>query len=690
MSGTDWRGIAMAFAQLRDLAEPGKIELMEKEYELRAAEQEKAQAFRAAETQMGLLKEDYIAKQKEIDDKTEIVEEMNAGALKLLNSGEEFVSPAFSDITQGLDLSSIDDLVHGQNVIQDTAEKDLQYLSELTNLTSNMKYGKSLRESLGGDKYREFFADADGGYLHPDSTPDNKIFYTAENADSNSPDYVEGVKSHSWDLNTDTVYEYGEYEKGLTQILNMELEATRDENGVVHPDELQGIVQGFWSGEKGSEIYITQKSEDDKHLINARGEEIGDKNKKLINNLFFSAEWEEEYGPELLEEGYITYLKNNEMKLLVDESLITKKINEIKERLANEAEQAKIKKLTKFDQEFDDDKDGILDVNETKNRTNFLDIKKKKEKATDEYLANLKQYGGFKRQVDFNSYWDDQEQKRLYDLDSDKNNELWQSEEETMSIIKQFNKLESDIRGYQGDNIFNMGGKTRDGASILNSLSPNAQIEQAYGPWDSGFWESIDLLPGDSGIMDDTGPWYTHGTSDHQSPFDKFFPEQFQHGGSSYGLKYAPEIEKWAEDNGYTYVLEGFTREFEMKLKNFNFTLSAVSETQNLQLNIAAAETFNFIVKHWNNYLDAGSMGAGYFDGDQISPGNQGFMTDENKDGVIDRKDFTELIFRFKSTFGEHFESKERFRQSNWFYKISGKARNEDSKPNSNKITANS
>ena len=62
----DWRGIAMAIGQRKQLSQPNKVELMEKEYQLRAVEKEKDRAFNRASKQFDFYQEQHRSTQNEI------------------------------------------------------------------------------------------------------------------------------------------------------------------------------------------------------------------------------------------------------------------------------------------------------------------------------------------------------------------------------------------------------------------------------------------------------------------------------------------------------------------------------------------------------------------------------------------------------------------------------------------------
>ena len=662
---TDWRGIAMAFAQLKELAEPNKIELMEKEYELRAIEQEKQRAFRAAETEFGILKESYDQVSRDIDYRTENIEDMNAGALNLANQGEEFITPAFHEVIEGIDLTNVKDLRYARDKISHQADSNIQYLSEITNIGANMKYGRSLRESMGGADYNTLYTDADGNLNDSSGNP-----YTKENTDINSMNYVEGVKPSSWDFDKDGTYTYDEYEKGFAQILNLELEATRDADGNVHPDQIKGIAEGFWSGEKGSEGYITQKAEDDRYTMQQRKDQKERELREKVNDLIFKAEWRK-YAKPLEDEGYITINKSdNSFTIDVSEDLIVKKIEELQDKEAQEKEDKKKKPLSGVAKDFDIDKSGDLDEEEKSNLTLHLAQEKEAKKDRATLVDYMKRYGDVRYKYLYNALVDPNTQRVIYAPTGQLNTEgdtvaddnAWRvGPEEFGTLQKDYNKMSAFLQNYGEDDV--LGG--RDGSTIVSILADNAKMIDAYSTFDVDWWDQFGIRQSKL-ISDKSNLPFGHGRYGHESPFTVFPTKQ----NAFDQVEFDSEVVNWAEEYGFSYVLEGFDKEFETKLKNFQFKLGGTDQEQLINT-IAASDTFNYIINNWDDYV-SGRMDSRNMKG--------GFLSDENRDGKIDSDDFTELIYRFKSRFPDHFGT-DVSNLPSFRYKISKSASNEGYSP---------
>ena len=130
----DWKGVSLALAQLKELSEPSKFELMEHEYHLRGIEQERQQMFDAEEKKFNLLYEDW--KQNKSDMET-IKDNISAISVEALNlSAENQSSPeTMSKILKDTDYATADGLRQSNQQIQSMVESDLQKMNMLLYMT---------------------------------------------------------------------------------------------------------------------------------------------------------------------------------------------------------------------------------------------------------------------------------------------------------------------------------------------------------------------------------------------------------------------------------------------------------------------------------------------------------------------------------------------------------------------------
>tara|TARA_Y100001973_G_scaffold28904_1_gene43537 strand:+ start:15214 stop:16566 length:1353 start_codon:yes stop_codon:yes gene_type:complete len=211
MSYVDWKGVSMAIAQLKELTEPNRMELMEREYELRAIENEKDRAFEQAKYRFDYWQDTHNKNAGKIDELEKNIRNMNASALKLK---PEEQSTQFSDIVESTDITTKNSLQTNNAHLEAAVGTQMTYLTELSDLYNNMMYGKQLRESQGGDKFRMI----------------------KEPRTDGESSWEEDV---AWDYDADGTISPEENEKALNSIINMM--ANENQNTV-------GIREGFYSG----------------------------------------------------------------------------------------------------------------------------------------------------------------------------------------------------------------------------------------------------------------------------------------------------------------------------------------------------------------------------------------------------------------------------------------------------------
>ena len=146
----------MAVAQLKQLSEPSKLELMETEYELKAIEKEKDRAFNKASKQFDFYQEKHISTQNQIRAAEDAIRAMSVRGLAL---PKEHQSKDMADLVADNDTRYVDTLYDLNRDIEASIATDLDYLQELTLIRNNMQFGKELRMSQGAGTEVEYYQD---------------------------------------------------------------------------------------------------------------------------------------------------------------------------------------------------------------------------------------------------------------------------------------------------------------------------------------------------------------------------------------------------------------------------------------------------------------------------------------------------------------------------------------------------
>ena len=257
----DWRGLSMAVAQLKEMTEPSKMELMEREYELRAIESQKERAFEESKYLFESNKTDYEENEAEIKRVTENIIAMDASALKL---DEQYQSPDFSSLVKKNDLMYKDKLDGVNQNIEQKIVAQTDYLDNISTLYNNMMYGKQIRETQGGDDYNTITKE-DTFTLNNDDwasmnenermsvvdqlnqDDDSKVTtddWTMETLnqylENNSMEWQHTTQTEvGWDMDNDGVIMSDEYNAALNDTIKDMEEAGLDTTG---------IKEGFYSG----------------------------------------------------------------------------------------------------------------------------------------------------------------------------------------------------------------------------------------------------------------------------------------------------------------------------------------------------------------------------------------------------------------------------------------------------------
>ncbi len=260
----------MALAQLKEIAEPNRLELMEQEYLFRATEKKKDRLFENSEILFKQLNSDYSQNQKLLLAKQNEITEMNADAENLLKNKFSNTTGNLYDAFKELDLSVIDGLTTANNMIEDKVNNQLASLTEMSNLYSNMTFGKQLRESEGNIKETYLLDDNGNALLDQDQyVLDSEGNVTEEL----NPNYGKPIK-YGWDVDESGYINPNELEQGLDQTIKW-LEA----NG----QSTTGIREGYWSGYQGDSKRNQAEVSYETSVLN-----LGDKKLDLLNGGYLS------------------------------------------------------------------------------------------------------------------------------------------------------------------------------------------------------------------------------------------------------------------------------------------------------------------------------------------------------------------------------------------------------------------
>tara|TARA_R110002012_G_scaffold7562_5_gene35267 strand:- start:3464 stop:4969 length:1506 start_codon:yes stop_codon:yes gene_type:complete len=253
----DWRGLSMAVAQLKELSEPGKMELMEREYELRAVENERNRAFEESKFVYEAQKNTYEENERKIETVRQGIMEMDASALKL---NELDQSPDFASLVDANDVQYKNRLDKVNSDIELKLEEQTDKLKNISTLYQNMMFGKQIRESQGGSLYNTVTENQQVTFSNDDWANMNESermtvveqLNNNEKTDqwdvdslnnylqNNSMEWQTNIETEvGWDANNDGVISSVEYNNALEDTIN-DMEA--------NDLDTTGIREGFYSG----------------------------------------------------------------------------------------------------------------------------------------------------------------------------------------------------------------------------------------------------------------------------------------------------------------------------------------------------------------------------------------------------------------------------------------------------------
>tara|TARA_R100001082_G_scaffold22667_1_gene10967 strand:+ start:12397 stop:14298 length:1902 start_codon:yes stop_codon:yes gene_type:complete len=609
----DWRGMALAFAQLKEMTEPSDVDTMVKEYELRAIEQDKNLAFKTAEMNFNSLKEEYQDNQREYKTMRDSITEMNANALNL---ADEYVSPQFSDLIADGPMKNTKQLEQKNSRIAFESNKLMSELSQMSNIYKNMKHGQQLRKEWGGAAYREFYTDVDGNFFDENGTP-----YTKD-----SPD----VTPHSWDLDNPGAEGYerlseNEYKIALDKII--EIEGTLPD-GTYDPTRVEGLEHGFWSGFNYADIKddeyraITTESikrKDEKEDISVKAVNLQSKNINSTNRLnmlyakdYYEAnelKWDSQYNTF---EDYYNSLGAEEAGNLDADVTMWKEKQDIQRKNAPDPD------FTSKQHATYGGANNIIDNEEERQnaRTAFRTKANKEEKINTiaqgfvPYLQNLMDYN-------LNTEIDVEDGERYLKDDSE-----WDDNKMNATALA-LNEFISQLKGVDG--TITIGDSVINPLNIPNILLPNNTLDEAYANW-----EGKNYVMGEPGASNkyDTS-WNPFSYGEMPSPFSA--ESVFNITTSPTGqATYDDEVIKWAEDRELTAPLAGFTKELENKILSGAFRQLGGDDKENMAILLEAKSNFDYVVDNFEAF-------------------RQGTMSQDNE------RVFKEALNNMYDLFGDHF-----------------------------------
>ena len=231
MYDVDWRGVAMALGQLKDIAGPTELEKMKYAHDLDEMGKEKDRAFKA---QQDIFKikhdewQDNITKRETLNTN---IRNISASGLKL---GNQFRSDGtgFQKALNDNEKKPMQAYEDANDAIGNEVANQLESLTDQTNILNNMKFGQELRETEG--------------------MAGHKIFDEA------------GVEA-GYDYNQSGYVSHNEMEEGLDQVLMMMKEQELD---------TRGISEGFWSGYSGESKQVSGEIAHESDIISLSRNEL--------------------------------------------------------------------------------------------------------------------------------------------------------------------------------------------------------------------------------------------------------------------------------------------------------------------------------------------------------------------------------------------------------------------------------
>ena len=287
----DWQGVALALRQLKDIAAPSELDILEKKQDF-AAEQtmeqrqydEKQKGYERAhslvETMVEKGYETWTANQAKITTLRDNILKMDAGAEKLV--GTEHETPGFGIVFEGLNLTKLEDTMSISKNIEENIAKQLKTLGDFQQVNNNQNLGKQIYDQGKMDfkvyKPKVSIKEDEAGWdLWQEKTKDYEVLI-----DEKGREYKQ---VEDWDFKGSAAgVEEWEYNAAITNI-----QREMEDKG----EDARGLDGGFWQGFKNEEnesklatIQTTiNKSKDDyRKMIDSYGPDNAVEAAKLFNN----------------------------------------------------------------------------------------------------------------------------------------------------------------------------------------------------------------------------------------------------------------------------------------------------------------------------------------------------------------------------------------------------------------------
>ena len=306
MSDIDWRGIALAINQLAQIAEPSKMDLLEREEQIRASREKKDRAFDTAKFKFETMYQEHRDLEEQIANKESEINEINTLALNLVDKDPILTSGNIYDILDDLDMNNLATLNNSSEDLSTSLQKQISYLGQISNLHSNMLFGKQLRESEGA--IRKVYKLDDGTYTNEGN---------------------EGASEYGWDIDNNTFVN----ETELESVLNETIKFLQSEAGENY--DTTGIKEGFWDGYEGQSERSSDEidSQEDildydtkvQNIINdsSGGVDISDGQKDIMKKELKTLIEEGDYDPEFAQWLVSTNLGDNDLLVMSEQFLTT-------------------------------------------------------------------------------------------------------------------------------------------------------------------------------------------------------------------------------------------------------------------------------------------------------------------------------------------------------------------------------
>jgi len=165
MSSVDWRGVAMALGQLKDIAGPTELQKMqfqsdliegraEDAREFESREKQKDRMYNAATDKFKILQERHEKLQTRIAKKESNILGITA-AYDFLSDEEKSSGPAFDYLKADNELTPLQQAQQNTLNIENTIKNDIKELTRITNAETGVQFGKELRISEGAVAFKQ-------------------------------------------------------------------------------------------------------------------------------------------------------------------------------------------------------------------------------------------------------------------------------------------------------------------------------------------------------------------------------------------------------------------------------------------------------------------------------------------------------------------------------------------------------